>query len=429
MLKNILQSILRGLAKRILVKYKPDVIGITGSVGKTSGKEAVAAVLQTKFSVRRSLKNYNNEIGLPLTIIGIEKAPGRSVWGWFNVIFTAKRLLLTRDKNYPEVLVLEMGADKPGDISYLTEIAPCKVGVLTFISHAHTEFFKTIKKIAQEKRIIISHLKQDGFAVLNFDNELVMQNITATKAEVITYGFKEGADLQATGINVIRDEKIGWPTGLNFKVLYKGNVVPVFLPGVISKSAISAALTGLAVGTILGVNLVEGAQALSKLENLPGRMRLVAGIKNTLIIDDTYNSSPEAAKAALEALAKVEIRPSTRRYAVMGDMLELGTETENAHRELGFKTAELGIDFLITIGEAAKHIAAAAKEAGMDEDKIASFANSAEAGRFLQEKLNEGDLVLAKGSQSVRVERLVKEIMAEPLQAVNLLCRQEKPWL
>ena len=429
MLKSLLHYWLRFFSKKILNKYKPDIVGITGSVGKTSAKEAVAAVLQNKFTVRSSAKNYNNEVGLPLTIIGVEKTPGKSIWGWAAVFLKAKKLIFKRDKNYPEILVLEMGADKPGDIEYLTEFAPCKVGVLTFISHAHTEFFKTLKKIAQEKRIIISHLRQDGFAVLNFDNELAMQSVNTTKAEVITYGFKEGADLRATDINIFTDEQTGWPAGLNFKVLYKGSVVPVFLPGVMAKPAISAALAGLAVGVIFGVNLVDGAQALSKLESLPGRMRLMPGIKNTLIIDDTYNSSPEAAKAAVETLAQVALKEGAERYAALGDMLELGAETENAHRELGFKVAELGIDNLITVGEAAKHIAESAKEAGLDEHRIASFADSREAGRFLQEKLKTGDVVLAKGSQGGRMEKLVKEVMAEPLQAKDLLPRQDKEWL
>lgn len=428
MLKTILQSLLGWLAKKILKKYKPDVVGVTGSVGKTTAKEAVAAVLASRFTARASVKNYNNEIGLPLTIIGADKSAGKSWLGWARILLAAARLLLARDKNYPEVLVLEMGADKPGDIEYLTDIAPCKVGVLTFISHAHTEFFKTIKKIAQEKRMIISHLRQDGFAVLNFDNELVMQSAATTKAEIVTYGFKDGADLQATGVIILKDDRAGWPTGLNFKVLYKGSVVPVFLDGVISKSAIYAALSGLAVGTVFGVNLVDGAQALSKVEWPAGRMRLIAGIKNILIIDDTYNSSPDAAKIALEALAQVEIKSGNERWAALGDMLELGTETENAHRELGFKVAELGIDNLITVGEAAKHIAQSAKEAGLDEHRITSFANSREAGRFLQGKLKSGDVVLAKGSQGARMEKIVKELMAQPLEATELLCRQGKEW-
>ncbi len=409
-------------------KYKPDVVGITGSVGKTSAKEAAATVLEKKFNVRRSPKNYNNEIGVPLTIIGVEKNPRRSVWGWLKVFLKAKKLILMRDKNYPQILVLEMGADKPGDIEYLTQLAPCKVGVLTFISHAHTEFFKTIKKIAQEKKAIISHLRPDGFAVLNFDNDLVMQNAGATKAEVITYGFKDGADLRATDINVLTDEQTGWPIGLNFKVLYKGNTVPIFLPGMIAKSSISSALASLAVGTIFGVNLVDGAQALGKFSGVAGRMRLIPGIKNTLIIDDTYNSSPEAAKAAVEALAQVVIKNGAERYVALGDMLELGLETENAHRELGFKVAELAIDNLITVGEAAKYIAQSAKEAGLDEHRIYIFDNSESAGRFLQEKLKEGDVVLAKGSQGARMEKIVKELMAEPLQAEKLLSRQAKEW-
>src|SRR3989339_1329857 len=264
MIKTFVQYILRILSKTIIKKYKPDVVGITGSIGKTSAKEAIAVVLASNFFVRRSSKNYNNQFGVPLTIIGVDKTPGKSFFGWLKVLIKAIGLLLKRCENYPDILVLEMGADRSGDIQYLTDLAPCKVGVLTFISHVHTEFFKTIKKIAQEKRVIISHLKQDGFAVLNFDNDLVMQSIGTTKAQIITYGFKDGADLRATDVNILKDEVTGWPSGLNFKVLYKGSVVPVFLPGVIAKSAISSALAGLAVGTIFGVNLVEGSRALSK---------------------------------------------------------------------------------------------------------------------------------------------------------------------
>lgn len=428
MLKSFLQYLLRVFSKKILKKYKPDIVGITGSVGKSTSKEAIAVVLASKFSVRKSAKNYNNEIGTPLAVIGIEKSPGRLFAGWAKVFGKALGLLAGKSKDYPEVLVLEMGADKPGDIEYLTDIAPCKVGVLTFISHAHTEFFKTIKKIAQEKRIIISRLKQDDFAVLNFDCEMVMQNVLATKAEIITYGFKEGADLRATDVNIMRDDAMGWPAGINFKVIYKGSIVPVFLLNSMAKSAVSAALAGLAVGSVFGVNLVEGAQALSKLEGLPGRMKLIPGIKKTLIIDDTYNSSPEALKSALDTLAQTEVKPGSERYAVLGDMLELGLETENAHREIGFKVAELGVDFLIAVGEAARRIATAAQEAGMEEHRIACFANSEAAGRFLQDKLEEGDVVLVKGSQGVRMEKVVKEIMAEPLQAEKLLARQGEEW-
>lgn len=428
MIKSIVQYLLAWLSKKIIKKYRPDIIGITGSIGKTSVKEAIFTVLSIKFLVRKSNKNYNNEFGVPLTIIGIEKSPCRSWLGWLFVLGKAVHLICVRDKNYPEILVLEMGADKPGDIEYLTDIAPCKVGVLTFISHAHTEFFKTIKKIAQEKRIIISRLRQDGFAVLNFDSNLVMQQSSMTKAEIVTYGFKKGADLQATDLKILVDENDNWPTGLNFKILYKGNVIPLFLNGSIAKPMVSATLAGLSVGTIFGINIVEGAQAFANFKALSGHLTLISGIKKTLIIDDTYNSSPDPTKVALELLNEIKIKDNSSKYAVLADMLELGEETENAHREIGFKVAEVGVDYLITVGEASKQTAKAALEAGISKDNIYKFSNAISAGKFLQEKIAEGDLILIKGSQSLRMEKVVKEIMANPLSAKKLLVRQEEYW-
>ncbi|HRY36911.1 MAG TPA: UDP-N-acetylmuramoyl-tripeptide--D-alanyl-D-alanine ligase [Candidatus Magasanikbacteria bacterium] len=429
MLKTILQILLRNCAKKIIKKYSPDIVGITGSIGKTSAKEAIAAVLGSKFNVRSNKKNYNNEIGLPLTIIGVEKTPGKDLLGWFKVFIKAFALRFKRDADYPDVLVLEMGADKPGDIAYLVDIAPCKVGVLTFIGSAHIEFFKTVKKIAQEKRLIISHLKEDGFAVLNFDNEMVMQN-SKTNAETFTYGFKDGADFQATDINVITDEKTNWPTGLNFKVSFHGNTVPVFLPGFIAEQFIPAALAGLVVGHIFGINLVEGALALRNIRPLAGHMRIIPGIKQTLIIDDTYNSSPDAVRSAMNVLSKIVPQENGRRIAILGDMLELGADTETAHREIGFRVVESDFDFLITVGEASKKFTAqAAKEAGMDENKIAVFDDSVSAGKFLQNKMEKGDVILVKGSQGKRMEKIVKEVMAEPEKAGELLVRQEEHWM
>lgn len=429
MLVSALYYFLKKFSSAIIRKYRPDVVGVTGSVGKTLAKEAIRLVLACRFDVRASVKNYNNQAGVPLTIIGAAETPGRSVIGWLMVFAKALRLLAVRDARYPGKLVLEMGADRPGDIEYLTDMAPCAVGVLTAVAHAHTEFFKTIRKIAQEKRIIISHLRRDGRAVLNFDDELAMESAGAAKAEVLTYGFKEGAAVRATDVNVLFDASGFHPLGLNFKVHYQGNIVPVFLPAALSKSLIPAALAAIAVGSVFGINLVEAAEALRRFDPLPGRLRLIPGIKNALIIDDTYNSSPAAAKAALETLADIPAPVGAERWAVLGDMLELGPETEAAHREIGFKVAELGIDFLITVGETSKITAAAAREAGLLEHCIARFADSPAAGKFLQEHLSGGDVVLVKGSQGARMEKIVKEIMAEPLKAGELLARQEESWM
>ncbi len=426
-MRNTLLKLLRFLSKRIINKYQPDVVGITGSIGKTSTKEAIAVVLGKRFRVHKSPKNYNNEIGVPLAIMGFEKTPGKSLLGWLAVISKGFKLLLFKDNNYPEVLVLEMGADKPGDIKYLVGIAPCKIGVLTYIAHAHTEFFKTIKKIAEEKKVILTHLNNDGIAIVNFDNPETFQCAKGIKAEVLTYGFKDGADLQATDVNIIRAEN-GWPAGLNFKVLYKGNIVPVFLPGIVAEHLIHSVLAAIAVGLSVGINLVEAAESIRSLEPLAGHMRLVPGIKNTLLIDDTYNSSPEPTKSALKTLSQVDIPPGAERYAVLGDMLELGPETVNAHREVGLKVGESGIDYLITVGEASKETARAAKEAGLSDHDVACFGDAESAGKFLQEKMKEGDVILIKGSQGVRMEKVVKEVMAEPERAKELIVRQTGEW-
>lgn len=427
MLKSFVIWVLRKLSKKIIKKYRPDVVGITGSIGKTSTKEATSAVLATKFNIRSSAHNYNNEIGLPLTIIGIEDTPGKSIFGWCRAFGRAIHLLAVKQRGYPEILVLEMGADKPGDISYLTDIAHCKVGVLTHIAHAHTEYFKTIKKIAQEKRIIVSHLNEDNYAVVNFDSELVMQNIK-TRAEVLTFGFRDGADFQATDVHIITNPETGWPEGLNFKVSFKGSFVPVRLPGAVAEHLIPSALSAMAIGHIFGINLVDSAVALRGLKPLAGHMRIIPGIKGTLLIDDTYNSSPEPTKSALKTLAGIQVVEGAERYAVLGDMLELGPETENAHREIGHRMAELGIDILITVGEAGKQTAQAAREAGMDEHRVLSFADSQSAGRFLQDVIKKGDVILIKGSQGIRTEKIVKELMAEPLRAKELLVRQTGEW-
>lgn len=428
MLKPQLLKILNTLSRSILKKYHPDVIGITGSVGKTSTKEAVAHVLDGTLPVRASSKNYNNEVGVPLTITGVEEAPGSSLLKWIGALLKAIGLILFTHKKYPKVLILEMGADKPGDIAYLTKMAPCRIGVLTAISHAHTEFFKDLKGVAEEKRVILSHLPKTGFAIVNNDFELTSSSTGVTKARAITYGLKPGADWLASDVQLSGNSS-GWVSGLTCKVNHAGSIVPVFMPGAVSESFVSAMLVSLIVADIYNINIVSAAERLRSLPPLPGRMRLIPGVKHTLLIDDTYNSSPQAVKLALATLAHIPTQHQGRRYAVLGDMLELGNDTEILHREIGFAVAEQGIDFLITVGEASKHTAQAAMEAGVPENNIARFSKSIEAGVFLQEKLVAGDVVLIKGSQGTRMEKIVKEVMSEPIKASKLLVRQSGEWL
>ena len=424
---KILQFKLKLLAKLILRKYKPHIIGITGSIGKTSSKEAVVTVLGNRFKVRASFKNYNNELGLPLTIIGRESA-GRSLAGWLSVFAKAWKLIFIKDKDYPEILVLEMGVDRPGDMAYLCSIAAPEIGIETAVSYSHLEYFGSVNNIKKEKQVLIENVDNKGLSILNHDNEFTREMSEVSRAKVITYGLQDGADLQAQDVSYNFSKGDYDLSGLHFKMNYEGSIVPVFMKNVLSEPAIYAALTGAAVGLYFGMNLVEIAGALNDF-NLPvGRMNLLAGLNHTFIIDDTYNSSPEACIAALKVLGNIRISEDGKKYAVLGDMMEIGDYTEDGHKLVGQKVTELKIDYLITVGERANFIAQGAKESGFAETNIFKFERTKEAGEFLLSKINNGDVILVKGSQFMRMEKIVKVLIAEPERAKELLVRQGSEW-
>lgn len=426
-MKKILQLKLKFFAKRILKKYHPVIIGITGSIGKTSAKEAIAVVLKDELRVRTSFKNYNNEIGLPLVIIGKE-SPNKSLLGWLGLFIYALRLCLIKNKNYPEVLVLEMGVDRPGDMEYLTSIAPPNVGVVTTISYSHLEYFGNILNIKKEKQTMIEKVDAKGLAILNFDNEHTQNMSNASKARVLTYGLKEGANLQAQDVTY-NFTKAGYDlSGINFKLNYNGSIVPVVMKNVMAETALYAALAAAAVAIYFDFNLVDISKKLSNFSLPKGRMNLLAGIKHSFIIDDTYNSSPEAALAAIRTLSQIKIEETADKYAVMGDMLEIGPYTEEGHQLVGREIANSGIKYLIAVGERARDFIRGAKEASMEDHYIFYFDTSEEAGKFLQNRIKVGDVLLIKGSQGVRMEKIVKELMAEPEKSEELIVRQGKEW-
>jgi len=426
-MRGLLKLKLKILSKLILRKYQPRIIGITGSIGKTSAKEAVCLVLNTRFKVRSSFKNYNNELGLPLTIIGVESA-GKSLVGWLIIFIKALSLILIRDKNYPEILVLEMGVDRPGDMAYLCSIVSPEIGVETAISYAHLEYFGSVSNIKKEKQVLIEKVDNKGLSILNYDNEYTREMAEASHAKVLTYGFQEGAMLQVQDLSYNFSKGDYDLSGIHFKMSYDGSIVPVFMKNVLSETAVYAALAGVAVGLHFEFNLVELAQILLDF-NLPhGRMNLLPGIKNTFIIDDTYNSSPEACLAALDILGKLRISEDGKKYAVLGDMAEIGSYTEEGHELVGKKVAEVDIDYLVVVGAKSVHIMAGAKEGGLKDDYIFYFDTSEEAARFIQDRIKSGDVILVKGSQSMRMEKVVLKIMAEPERAEELLVRQGQEW-
>ncbi|MEK7606703.1 MAG: Mur ligase family protein [Patescibacteria group bacterium] len=424
-MKYILALKLQFLARLILKKYQPRIIAITGSVGKTSVKDAIFAVVSKQISAWRSPANYNNELGVPLAIIGA-RSGGRSVFAWLGVFLRALRIIFF-PFSYPKILVLEMGADHPGDIQKLALLAVPEMSVVTAVSSAHTEFFGDIKRVAEEKGRIIDALPRIGVAILNRDDDLAYAMAARSKGRVVTYGFRDGSDVQAREMKM----RSGGPYslgGVSFTLRHQGNSLTVFLPGVAGRQHVFAALAAAAAGFSFGMTLAAVVEGLGAYTPPAGRMRLLPGIKNTILIDDTYNASPRAALEALLALKSLaDARGGARRIAVLGDMLELGGETENAHREVGARAAE-SADMLIGVGEASRFLCEEAQKCGMSKSTVAHFHTAAEAGHWLQDEVRSGDVVLVKGSQGVRMERIVKEVMGEPLRAKELLVRQSDEW-
>ncbi|MSR76003.1 MAG: hypothetical protein EXS68_00215 [Candidatus Ryanbacteria bacterium] len=415
-LRLIVLWILRAQAALIIRRHKPIIIGVTGSVGKTSAKEAIAAVLAEHFRTRKSPKSYNSELGLPLTILGLESA-WNSPLGWLKNIIKGTLRVISRDE-YPELLVLEMGVDRPGDFDKVLPWLKPDIGVVTMIGDmpVHVEFFDGPDAVATEKAKLIGALSEQGTAIINADDPRVFAMRKDTKGKVITYGFSRQAEVKAS--NVRMSLKKGRPDGMTFKIDYQGKTMPIRVPGVVGEQSIYAFLAAAAVGLAQDLNLIEISEALLKYEHPPGRLRLLDGRNNSLILDDTYNSSPLAALAALEALSKM---PALRRIAALGDMLELGKYTPEAHRMIGKRAAEVA-DVVIGVGVRAKFM-----DTG-DATEFHWFAKSAEAADFLGHFVREGDAVLIKGSQGVRMEKVTKALLLHSEDSHRLLVRQEDYW-
>ena len=425
MLKHFIHWSLGVLTRCIIKKYRPRIVAITGSVGKTSAKAAVAAVLRQRFRVGFSEKNFNNELGVPLTVLQCD-APGRSPLAWVGVYVRGLWLLCANDPLFPQVLVLEMGADHPGDIAHLMKIAPPDIGIVTAVSAAHTEFFGSVADVLNEKKRLVVNLPADKLAIINADDPLLVGIIPEITAHYISFGGADQATVRSRAIQLSYTDD-GRLLGTEARVVCGDEEFDISIPGVAGEPVVNAALVGAAVGNAMKLSNTDIQNGLMHFCPPAGRMTILGGIKKSLIIDDTYNSSPRAAEAALRALANIS--GVLRRIAVLGDMRELGALTESMHREIGRLVFELGIDLLVTVGASARFIADEARTKGMSEDSIFSFDASPEAGMFVQERMHEGDLILVKGSQGVRCEKIVKEIMADPLQAEKLLVRQDPTWI
>lgn len=420
---KILQRILAWFVHRAIEKYRPQIIGITGSVGKTSTREAVFAVLKTKFDVRTGKKNFNTEIGLSLSILGLDHY-GRNIFKWaFALVKTW--IVLRGSVSFPKILVLEYGIDHPGDMDYLLSIAKPDVVVITAIGDipVHVEFFKNAEAVVKEKRKLVAALSKNGVAVLNLDDPEVY-GMRELASSTITFGFGD-ADIRIENyeLHTVKHENFGdISSGISFKIHHGGRVVPFRLSNCFGKPQAYAGAAAAAVGVYFGMNLIEIAEALRGHMPPAGRMRLLEGINHSQVLDDSYNAAPEAMEAALGTLKEL---PGRRKIAVLGDMLEIGKYAERAHRLVGNIAGDF-VDLLVVVGPNAKFIAQEAQKKFLGQ--VIEFNDSKEAAKSLARYINTGDLILIKGSQSMRMERIVYALMAQPERAKELLVRQDKFW-
>jgi UDP-N-acetylmuramoyl-tripeptide--D-alanyl-D-alanine ligase len=426
-MKSLLIKLIRNRSKAILAKFQPTIIAVTGSQGKTSTRRAITTVLRSRFTVRSPEKNFNNEIGVPLTVLG-EKSPGKSITGWLGVL--ARSYFV---KSYPDYLVLEFGADHPGDVQALVDMAQPSVGVLTGISAVHAAYFENIEALAKEKEVLILSLPEDGLAILNADEDRVLQVKDRAAAEVQTYGL-EGDDLSAENVQISTrlDDSFepGEELAVTTAVILENGVQAgeISLTNFLGYAPVSSCLAAMAVGRRFGLSVNEMIEVLEKdLMPVAGRLRPLPGIKGTLIIDDSYNASPSAMHNGLDILSMFTPGEEVdRRIAALGSMAELGQYSDEEHRMIGEHVAKVS-DIFVAVGEAIQPAVKAAKDAGMQ--RVEWFATSIEAGRYLDRELQQGDIVYVKGSQSARMEHVVKDIMAQPTRATHYLVRQSDKWL
>jgi UDP-N-acetylmuramoyl-tripeptide--D-alanyl-D-alanine ligase len=346
-------------------------IGVTGSSGKTSTKELIAAVLRTRFRTKATEGNLNNHIGVPLTLLRLEE-----------------------DDQYG---VVEMGMNHPGEIAQLAQMAAPEIGVVSSIGPAHIEFFPNQAAIAAEKAALIAALPSDGVAILNSDDKWSRQIAHRTSARVTWVGSGGESAWRAEEIKIA-------PEGISFQLVHGDESVPVRLP-VLNRIMVGNALLAAAVGGECGVGLEEIARGISTVE-LPGARMQVVTTGGAWIINDAYNANPASMKAALVALK--EFPGASRRIAVLGSMGELGRHAAGLHRELGLFAQAQGVEFLIAVGPHAEAYAAGAREAGLTN--IARALDAEEATAALKNILRAGDAVLVKGSHFMGLERLVEAV-------------------
>jgi len=365
---------LQALARSVLEENPARIVGVTGSIGKTTTKEFAAELLSCRFRVLKSQGNFNNRLGLALSLLRLERRH--------------------------EIAVLEMGMSAPGEIRALTAIAPPDVAVITNIHPVHLQFFKGMEEIALAKKEILDGAGKGATAVLNGDSPLVLKIAADWKNPRVTFGLGPECDVRAESIR-----RKGYD-GLEFALAFADEKARVDFPFV-NESFISDFLAAAAVCRALGLTLAEIRPKIAGLKPSSMRGVLVGLGGGVRLCDDSYNSNPRALEAALKSLGAL---PASRKVAVLGDMLELGEDEREFHRQAGAAVARWSWDVLVTVGPLAAHIAEEAATAGLPRENILTFPDAAAAAGRITDIVRDGDLVLVKGSRGMRMEVIVDKL-------------------
>lgn len=389
-MKKLLFNYLKFWASGYLKRTNPQIIAITGSVGKTSTKEAIFEVLKTKYGskVRKSIGNLNNESGVPMSILGYDTSP-TTFLGWLPIILSAPfRSFLFAKVDF---LVLEYAADRPGDIKYLTSFAKPNIAVLTSIGPAHMESFGNIENIIEEKTNLLRSLPTDGWAILNIDDDNVKKVSYGGRWQKKTYGIENEADYRAKNI---RTEIVEFKPKTYFDVClpkltsFNQNTLGLY-------ANVLASLAAISVGKILKINDNDIIKGLQNVHPEKHRLNVIAGKNGSIIIDDCYNANPLSMNAALKVLEELP-KKGGRKIAVLGDMLEIGSITNEAHIVIG-KSAKNIADNVISVGDLAKLYKA-----------NKHFDTADQAGEYLLNESRKNDIILVKASRKIGLEKVVE---------------------